>query len=84
MLHAVLHPCGPLGGYHLEMKGISNSKIKQHFKPYGGYPLEMKGISNFVERLCDSPSGGYHFEMKGISNHDGTNTEWDAVVIILK
>ena len=50
----------------------------------GGYHLEMKGISNFVERLCDSPSGGYHFEMKGISNHDGTNTEWDAVVIILK
>ncbi|WP_437182940.1 hypothetical protein [Segatella copri] len=50
----------------------------------GGYHLEMKGISNFVERLCDSPSGGYHLEMKGISNHDGTNTEWDAVVIILK
>ena len=66
------------------MKGISNFEPNKLILAFGGYHLEMKGISNFVERLCDSPSGGYHLEMKGISNHDGTNTEWDAVVIILK
>ena len=66
------------------MKGISNLTLRDMPAKPGGYHLEMKGISNFVERLCDSPSGGYHLEMKGISNHDGTNTEWDAVVIILK
>ena len=34
------------GGYHLEMKGISNWKRKWLKLSSGGYHLEMKGISN--------------------------------------
>ena len=34
------------GGYHLEMKGISNLNITILLSLAGGYHLEMKGISN--------------------------------------
>ena len=39
------------GGYHLEMKGISNFRVAHSEKWVGGYHLEMKGISN-CNLLC--------------------------------
>ena len=43
MLSNMIH-----GGYHLEMKGISNAYAQYAKFDVGGYHLEMKGISNLA------------------------------------
>ena len=75
---------GHAGGYHFEMKGISNRAKKEYLSRLGGYHLEMKGISNGLYDGSRLVGGGYHLEMKGISNLWLVIQDHKLVVIILK
>ena len=48
LINYITGNCSASGGYHLEMKGISNYRSCMMSCRIGGYHLEMKGISNYL------------------------------------